>query len=155
MRSAILLLALAASACGASTQLETQSMPAAAAVTVPGELATQNPGLLRAWQGKDPAALHPYIADYAIITTDSGTYKGWEEIQSKWVAPSLSMISDFNATPTAFTHDGNDIVEYGKYSLKMSMNGQTQNVMGGYSHRWRKMSDGSWKVISANITQAR
>jgi ketosteroid isomerase-like protein len=149
-----ILFALALSACASNVQVaDTTAVAPSPTVAVPTELATQNPGLLRAWQGTDPAALHAYYADNAVVVTPDGRFTGWNEIQTGWIAPFLPNMSNFVGTPTSFTRDGNDIIEYGRYSFRANMNGTMQNMRGGYSHRWQKQADGTWKIVGANITQ--
>ncbi|HEX6560292.1 MAG TPA: nuclear transport factor 2 family protein, partial [Longimicrobiales bacterium] len=128
-------IAIALCACASSQPVaETSTIATAPNVTIPDELATQAPGLLRAWQGQDAAAVLAYYADNAVVVSPEGRFTGSAEIQSKWIAPALPMISSFVASPTTFTREGNDIIESGRYSHMMTMDGKTSKVSGGYSH---------------------
>ena len=122
-----------------------------AEVTVPTEIATLHPGLLRAWQGTDVAVFQPYFADNAVVVTPDARYTGWTEIRTRWIEPSLPVMSAFVATPTAFTREGDVIVETGTYSFNMKQDAGVQAMRGTYSHRWSRMPVGSWKIISATI----
>jgi ketosteroid isomerase-like protein len=60
-------------------------------------------------------------------------------------------MSAFVATPTAFTREGDVIVETGTYSFNMKQDAGEHAMRGTYSHRWSRMPDGSWRIISATI----
>ena len=124
---------------------------AAAVVTVPGELVTIHPQLVTAWQGTDPAALQVYFADNAMVMTPAGHFTGWADINTKWIAPILPDMSNFAMTPTAFTKEGNVIVETGKVAYVLTKGGQAQNVSGVYTQRWQLQPDNSWRLVSVEI----
>ena len=124
---------------------------ATAVVTVPGELVTLHPAFVTAWQGTDPAALQVYFADNAMVMTPAGHFTGWTDINAKWIAPVLPNMSKYVLTPTAFTKEGNVIVETGKLSYVLMKDGQPQNITGSYTHRWQLQPDGSWRLVSVQI----
>jgi ketosteroid isomerase-like protein len=156
-KTALLILAVSTVNCAAPRVLafsEKSALPAPAAQPhdiLPPELAETHAALYRAWQADDPAALRPYFARDAVITTSTGYYRGWDEIASRWLAPTLGKISGFFAKPSSFTHEDGDIVERGWYHTTISENGKTYPARGEYAQRWRRGSEGSWQVVSANV----
>lgn len=120
-------------------------------VMVPTEIATVHPALLRAWQGTDVMVFQPYFAENAVVITPDKRYTGWNEIRTGWIEPSLPTMSAFVATPTAFTREGNDIIETGTYSFNMKQDTGVHEMKGTYTHRWSQQPDGSWRLISATI----
>jgi ketosteroid isomerase-like protein len=124
---------------------------ATAVVTVPSELTTLHPGFVTAWQGTDPAALKVYFADDAMVMTPAGHFMGWTDIQTKWITPALPNMSKYVLTPTAFTKEGNVIVETGNLAYVLTKDGQPQNITGMYTHRWQLQSDGTWRLVSIQI----
>lgn len=120
-------------------------------VTVPTELNTQQPGLLRAWQGTSPDAIGNYYAPHAVVVLPSGRLTGWDQIRTQWITPALPTMSGFTATPTGFTREGNDIIETGRYSYVATVDGRRENRSGVFAHRWQRQPDGSWRVVSATI----
>lgn len=125
--------------------------PAAAQVTLPTEIATVHPTLIRAWQGTDVAVFQPLFADSAVVVTPDARYTGWTEIRTGWIEPSLPGMSAFVATPTAFTREGDVIVETGTYSFNMKQDTGVQAMKGTYTQRWSRMPDGSWRITSVTI----
>lgn len=153
LAKAILLVTLTA-AC--STNLQTDE-PAVVVTTpdvvIPAELTTLTPGLVRAWQGSDPEAIHVYYTDNAIVVTPTDRFSGWSDIRTRWITPVMTGgMTNFTAWPTRYDRDGNDIIEYGRYSFRMPMEGQVHTMTGGFAHRWQRQADGSWKIVSVSIT---
>jgi ketosteroid isomerase-like protein len=153
------IIAFGYTACASVESPQEQAQPAAvvttpaaaAVVTVPSELVTLHPGFVTAWQGTDPAALRVYFADDAMVMTPAGHFMGWTDINTKWIAPALPNMSKYVLTPTAFTKDGNVIVERGNLAYVLTKDGQPQNITGTYTHRWQLQSDGTWRLVSIQI----
>jgi ketosteroid isomerase-like protein len=141
-RPLLLLLVLAAGACVRDPE---------PAVSTPPELAAAHPALIAAWRGTDPAAFRPYFADKAIVVTAEDQFTGWEDIQARWITPALPMMSSFALTGVAFAREGADIVETGRYSFQMTMEGESESVNGIYAQRWQRQPDGSWRVVTINV----
>jgi hypothetical protein len=135
-------------ACTAQT-----NMPGAdvRALSLPTEISSPQAGLLRAWQGEDITVFQPYFADHAVIVTPDGRFTGWTEIRTRWIEPALPAMSNYVSTPTAITHEGNDIIETGTYSYTNTAGTAVRTVRGTYAHRWSQMPDGSWRIVSATI----
>lgn len=159
-RTAILLASIMAAGCASNVETPADTVQPSATtatatvqanLTVPTEIATQQPGLLRAWQGTDPLAIRSYYADHAVVITPTTRYTGWKDIHARWVVPNMKVMSEFTATPAAFTRSGNDIIETGTYSFRANQGGQVQDMKGAYIHRWQRMADGSWLVVSASV----
>ena len=152
-------LALLIAACASTQEDVVVTQPAAVVTTpagtvaVPTEIATLHPALLRAWQGTDPNAFQLYFTENAVVVTPSDRYTGWSDIHARWITPVLPGMSKFNATPTAFTREGSDIVETGKYSFTFTREGKAEDIKGGYTSRWQRQADGSWRMVSVNITE--
>lgn len=123
----------------------------AVAVTIPTELATIHPAYVTAWQGTDPHALRVYFADNAVVTTPAGEFTGWHDIHMKWLMPTLPNMSGFTAVPTAFTREGDVIVETGNLKYVLKRDGQPSDVSAVYTYRWQKQADGSYKLLSVQI----
>lgn len=152
----LLTLGSALAACATNPQLVGQkaAFPSAdvrAEASLPNEIATAHSGLMRAWQGKDPLAMRPYYMDNAVIVTSSDRYQGWQDMHARWLTPTLPGISNFMAWPTSFTRDGEDILETGRITFRMTQDARVQDVSGTYAHRWQRSPNGLWRVVSANI----
>ncbi len=130
---------------------EREGMPGAnvRAMSLPPRIVSPQIGLVRAWMGEDISAFEPFFAEHAIVETPNGRFTGWTEIRNRWIEPLLPNISNFSATPTIVKEEGGDIIENGRYSYKITENGQTRTVRGTYAHRWSEMPDGSWRIVSA------
>lgn len=118
---------------------------------MPAELNVAHSGLYRAWQGDDALAMRPYYADDAVIVTPSDRYTGWQDIQTRWLVPTLKDITDFMAMPTSFTRNGDEIVEVGRYMFTMTRDGKSQDQRGTYSQRWKLQPSGMWRLTAVNI----
>jgi ketosteroid isomerase-like protein len=153
MRIAVLVLAAALASCASSSDpsVANKSSPSAEAANLPAELSSVHPGLYRAWQGSDPAAMRPYYADNAVIVTPTDRYTGWADMQTRWLTPTLKSMSGFMAMPNAFTREGDDIIERGRYSFRTTQNGVAQDVHGSYAQRWQLSPTGLWRVSSVTI----
>jgi ketosteroid isomerase-like protein len=155
--TALLLSAAAVLACTSRSDTisaDKGALPSADARTssaLPAELGTAHPALYRAWQGNDPNAMRPYYVDHALIVTSTDRYSGWQDIHSRWLTPTLKGMSNFMAMPSSFRREGNDIVEQGRYSFRMTQDGKVQDSSGAYAQRWQRQSNGTWRVVSANI----
>jgi ketosteroid isomerase-like protein len=155
--TALLLSAAALASCSArsdSFTTNTQALPSGEArttATLPAELSVAHPALYRAWQGNDPLAMRPWYAENARIITSTAEYNGWEDMHTRWLTPTLKGMSDFLAMPSSFTREGNDIIEMGRYSFRMTQDGTVQQVRGAYAQRWQRQPNGNWRVVSANI----
>ena len=155
-KAALLILAVSAASC-ASSEYVTYSQKAASPAPadpygiVPVELFETHAALYRAWQDDQPAKLAPYFSSNAVVTTTTGYYRGWEAIESQWLAPLLRTTSGIFAKPASFTHEGEDIVERGTYHTSLLENGKMRPARGEYAQRWRRNPDGRWQVVSANI----
>jgi ketosteroid isomerase-like protein len=160
MRTAFLLLtAVITTSCAHRTDFptsNTMAMPdddAHVMVAVPSELVATHPALLRAWQGEDPNALRPFYADNAIIVTPTERYAGWNDMNARWITPTLQVASNFMAMPSSFVREGNDIIENGRYHFSITKDGQVHAMKGRYAHRWQRQPDGTWRVVSANLVE--
>jgi hypothetical protein len=154
-KTALLILAVSLASCASPTYMafsEKSALPALVDpfAIIPAELADVHAALYRAWQEDDAAKLKPYFANAAVVTTTTGYFRGWDEIESRWLAPMLSKMSGFFAKPMSFERENQDIVERGWYHTSISENGKTYAARGEYAQRWRSGPDG-WQVVSANI----
>ena len=130
----------------------TVSVKEATIVTVPTELTTLHPAFITAWQGTDPMALKIYFTDDAVVTTTAGTFTGWNDISTKWLVPLFPTMSNYTYTPIKFTHDADDIVETGNITYVVKKEGgATENVTGTVTYKWKKGSDGTWRLTSVTI----
>src|SRR5919106_4153587 len=98
-RARLLMLTLVFAGCASTSEEDV-------VVTVPTEIATVHPALLRAWQGTDPNAFRVYFTENAVVVTPEARFTGWSEIHTQWITPVLPGMSKFTATPTAFTREG-------------------------------------------------
>lgn len=121
------------------------------AFSLPDELSATHPALLRAWQGKDPDALRPFYAEDAEIITTEDRFQGWALIRQRWLAPLLQNMSGFLGMPSSFTRADGDIVENGRYSMRLLVNGRVQDVTGVYSRRWHRQPGGRWQIVSSSM----
>lgn len=117
----------------------------------PSELATAAPALLRAWQGTDAAAFRPYYTDNVVVVAPSGRYSGWNEVHTSWITPAMGAISNFRTSGVTFTREGNDIIETGRYSYRVTQEGNVQNMTGSFAQRWQRQADGTWRVVAVNV----
>ena len=155
--TALLLSAAALSSCATPSNSITTKAAASAdartAATLPGELSVAHPALYRAWQGKDPLAMRPWYVDNALIVTTTDIYRGWNDMLTRWLEPTLKGMSNFMAMPTSFTREGDDIIEVGRYSFTVTQDNVAQEVRGGYAQRWQRQPNGNWRVATANIVR--
>ena len=154
MRIAVLVLATALASCASRSDTPAtnkSALPSADAATMPAELASVHAGLYRAWQGNDPLAMRPYYADHAVIVTPDDRFVGWNDMQTRWLTPTLKSMSSFMAMPASFTREGQDIVERGRYSFRTTQDNVVQDRHGSYAQRWQLSPSGLWRVVSVNI----
>jgi ketosteroid isomerase-like protein len=154
MRIAMLVLTVALASCASrpvTPVADKSALPNADPAMLPAELASVHPGLYRAWQGDDPTAMRPYYADHAVIVTPTDRFTGWNDMQTRWLTPTLKSMSGFMAMPSSFTREGADIIERGRYSFSTTQKGTLQDVHGNYAQRWQLSPSGLWRVVSVNI----
>ena len=72
-----------------------------------------------------------------MVMTPAGHFMGW--------------MSKFALTPTAFTKEGNVIVETGKVAYVLTKDGQPQIITGIYTHRWQLQPDNTWRLVSVEV----
>ena len=125
--------------------------PDPAPETIPSELSTVVPGLQRAWQGDDLSAYRPFYADNVVVEASGERYSGWNDVSTRWIQPALPAISEFRSTDLVFDRDGNDIIERGRYTFRLTTQGESQEVSGVFSQRWQRQADGTWKVVSVRV----
>lgn len=155
--TALLMLASALAGCAAvpyQSFAEKSALPAPPVpeALMPADLVDDHGALLLAWHRGDAAALRPFYAENAVITTSTGYYRGWAEIESKWLRPTLAKISDLVVEPTRFTEEEGDLVERGWLRVTVTANGKAKQERRAYAQRWQRCGAGSWRVVSANIT---
>lgn len=156
MKVPLLLLSLALAGCATTTidtpGAATKAMPAGQVTsTLPSELGTSHPALLRAWQTKDAPAMRPYYTEDVVVDTRTARFAGWHEVVDRWITPTLQNMTGFMAMPTSFTRSGEEILEQGRYSFQMLQDGQTVDVSGVYAQRWQRQQSGLWRVKSASL----
>jgi hypothetical protein len=118
---------------------------------MPTDLVDVHGALLLAWHSGDARALRPYFADHAVITTSTGYYRGWPEIESKWLTPTLGRIADLTVQPTRFTEEDGDLVERGWLRVMVTEDNKKKEERRAYAQRWRRSDSGTWRIVSANI----
>ena len=156
-RALMLGLAVAVAGCSRNpSPQETQAQPAGltseTAVVVPNELATVRPGYVAAWSGTDPMAFRTYISENAVVITPSDRFTGWNDIRTRWLAPTLTGMTNYMVTPTSFTREGNDIIESGHYTYRVThAGGHTENRTTAYSYRWQRQPDGTWRIVGVSV----
>ncbi|HEY0304198.1 MAG TPA: nuclear transport factor 2 family protein [Longimicrobiales bacterium] len=155
--TALLMLASAFAGCAVApypsfTEKGALPAPPVPEVLMPADLVDDHGALLLAWHSGDPAALRSYYAENAVITTPTGYYRGWAEIESKWLTPTLKKISNLVVEPTRFTEEDGDIVERGWLRFTVMDNGKMRQERRAYAQRWQRCGGERWRVVSANIT---
>ena len=155
--AALLVLSLLLAACATSNEPNSKSSTLASAAprdngVLPTELNIAHPALYRAWQGKEPMAMRPYYADDAVVITPSGEFRGWNDLHTRWLTPTLPRMSNFMAMPANFIRNGEEIVESRRYTFTITDAGKAMEQRGHYSQRWSRQPNGMWRIVSANIT---
>ena len=155
--TALLMLAGALAGCAVApypsfTEKSALPAPPVPEVLMPAELVDVHGALLLAWHQGEAAALRPYYAENAVITTSTGYYRGWPEIESKWLTPTLAKIRDLTVEPTRFTEEDGDVVERGRLRFTVTQDGKTRVERRAYAQRWQRCEGGAWRIVSANIT---
>jgi hypothetical protein len=118
----------------------------------PAELITVRPAYIGTWKSTDPAALSFYFADNAVVTSPQGTFEGWNNIQSGWIAPMMKGMSNYTVMPANITWTDNDITETGRFSYRVTRDDGGIDVKAlGYTQRWRMQPDRSWKIVSVDV----
>lgn len=157
MRTPSLLLVVVLAGCASRAtlpQTSTKAMPGpetGITFELPHELTAVHPALLRAWQGKQPDALRPFYTSGAEVITSARRFNGWTDIREHWLVPLLQGMNGFMTMPSSFTRANGDIVENGRYSMRLIVNGHVRDVRGIYSRRWQRQPAGSWQVVSSSM----
>lgn len=159
--SCMLLVPLSA-ACGGEEAEDAEVAPvvetepattAAGTVTeVPAEIAGPSRDYIASFDGEDPAAVGRFFTEDAVVTDADSTFTGRAQIQERWVAPNLPVVSDLRVSEQRFERTGEDIVESGRHNLMVTPPGQSAQTGGGsYTNTWTRAPDGTWKIRSATI----
>lgn len=118
----------------------------------PAEIASVYPQYLAAWQGTDPAAIAAFFAQEAVVTVPDGTtFTGKADIQSRWIAPGLPTMSEFNVVPESFEMSGDRITETGTFSFRQTSEGESEMVSGSYQEVWQRQPDGAWLIVENHV----
>jgi hypothetical protein len=157
--TALLMLASAIAGCAVApyeslsfTEKSALSAPSSYPETfMPGDLVDDHTALLVAWHSGNAAALRPYYAGNAVLTTSTGYYRGWSEIESRWLAPTLKKITDLTISPKRFTDEHGEVVERGWLRVTVTENGKTKREHRPYAQRWQRKDDGKWRIVAVNI----
>jgi hypothetical protein len=154
--TALLMLASALAGCAVApyqsfTEKSALPAPAVPEALMPAELVDAHGALLLAWHSGDPAALRSHFAEHAVLTTSAGYYRGWAEIESKWLTPTLKKVTNVAFAPTRFTEEDSCVVERGWLRVSVTENGSTKHERRAYAQRWHR-GDSGWKIVSVNIT---
>ena len=144
MRTSIIApLVLLATACATTPDPEVHQTPP--------ELTAAVPAMLRAWQGDDVNAFRALYADNVVVEAQGERYSGWNDVRTRWIEPALPAMSDFRSTDLVFERQGNDIIERGRYSFRITSDGGSETFAGAFAQRWQRQSDGTWKVVSLRV----
>lgn len=121
-------------------------------VAVPVELFTVRPAYIQAWSSTDPLAFNTYFSENAVVITPTERFTGLNDIRTRWIGPMLTGTSNFTIMPSSFTREGNDIIEGGRYSYRVTHEGGHTEVKNlGYSYRWQKQADGTWRIVGVSV----
>jgi ketosteroid isomerase-like protein len=142
LRHAVLI-SLVLAGCASSSETDSSN--------IPSELATAVPATLRAFQGTDVSPFDALYAENIIVVTPTDRYTGLSDVRTRWLAPFLPAKTDFRSSDLIFTREGNDIIEQGRYSFKITQDGKVQTMRGAFAQRWQRQPDGTWKIVAITV----
>ncbi|HSJ15994.1 MAG TPA: nuclear transport factor 2 family protein [Longimicrobiales bacterium] len=151
-----LLLPLAA--CAPDAEQEENPPPAAQELGAPTEQPPED--LIRigdeyvaAWNGEDAAAVSAFFMEDAVVRVGDETYSGRQEIETRWVLPSLPAISDLEITETNTERRGDEWYRAGTYRHQVIEEGaEPFTATGRYLTIWARTPDGQWRIRTEEVT---
>ena len=108
---------------------------------------------MTSWNGEDPATLGAFFTSDAIVTAGDSTYRGSQDVQTRWLTPALPVMSDLSLTNQVWEGSGSTIFESGSYRYTATVAGQSAQPVGGtYKITWVRQPDGTWRARTMVVT---
>lgn len=135
------------------TTMAAAPAPTTAVTAPPAELRSRSDAFDAAWNQKSPAVIAAFFTSDAVVHYGDSTYTGNADINKRWIAPGLPMMSDLKISDQAFTGTGDMMTETGSYSEMIKEPKKDAMSRGGtYSINWTKVG-ADWMVKEMTVKE--
>jgi ketosteroid isomerase-like protein len=118
----------------------------------PAELQARSEAFRESWNQDDPAVVAAFFTEDAVVTADTATFRGRDEIRDRWLegVGSITAVQVHDETANA---SGSDWTSSGRYTMTIAMPDGPVQASGRYDNVWTRGADGQWYIRSMNVVE--